>query len=352
VRLVPGTVHRLRWRSLEVRRAGSARVIGAARFAIGRSTSRRAPTLVLLDAPPSATSRSVAVLKFSVTPRARTSCALDDGPFRRCANPASFRDLSAGRHTFTVRAVGARGRSWATVASTVTAPATGPPSAPDPTSAPPATDAAGRHLVFDDEFDGSTLDTSKWTPYYSAGNGGHGLRRPSALALDGNGNLVVTAQMVSGQIVSGGMAAKANFAYGRFETRVRTDIDPTGTMSGVVLTWPQSNRWPEDGELDIYETGAAPSTRTPFHSFVHYGASNEQYYFTHDADGAQWHTLAMEWSAGAITIFRDGTPVWTVTDPVAIPDVAHHLTVQLDAIATRTLTAPVRMNVDYVRIYQ
>jgi beta-glucanase (GH16 family) len=287
-----------------------------------------------------------------VTPRATTSCALDGAPFRRCANPASFSALSATRHRFRIRAVGAHGRSSATIASTVVAPSTGAPPAGDPTSSPPATDAAGRHLVFDDEFDGSALDTSRWTPYYSAGNGGNGLRRPSALSLDGHGDLVVTAQMANGQIVSGGMSTKQDFTYGRFETRVRTDIDPTGTMSGVVLAWPLSGRWPEDGELDIYETGAAANTRTPFYSFVHYGASNQQYYFAHNADGAQWHTVAMEWSAGAIQIFRDGALVWTVTDNAAIPDVAHVLTVQLDAIATRNLSVPVRMEVDFVRVYQ
>jgi beta-glucanase (GH16 family) len=352
VRLTPGTGHGLRWRNLEVRRAGSGRLLGAARFAIGSSSSRRAPTLVLLDGPSAQISTTTAVLRFSVTPRAKTSCALDGARFRQCANPASFSDLSAGRHTFTVRALGAHGRAGATVASTVAASSTGPSPGTDSTSGPPATDAAGRHLVFDDEFDGNTLETSKWSPYYSAGNGGNGLRRPSALTLDGHGNLVVTAQMVSGQIVSGGMSTKPHFTYGRFETRVRTDIDPTGTMSGVVLAWPQSGRWPEDGELDIYETGAAANTRTPFYSFVHYGASNQQYYFAHNADGAQWHTLAMEWSAGAIQIFRDGALVWTVTDNAAIPDVAHLLTVQLDAIATRSLSGPVTMDVDYVRVYQ
>jgi hypothetical protein len=353
VRLAPPAVHRLRWRSLEVRRAVSGRVLGAARFAMGTSSSRRAPTLVLLDAPSSQTSDTTAVVRFSVTPRAKTSCALDGAPFRRCASPASFSALSADRHRFSIRAVGAHGRSSATIASMVVAPSTGAPPAGDPTSSPPATDAAGRHLVFDDEFDGSTLDTtSRWTPYYSAGNGGNGLRRPSALSLDGHGDLVVTAQMANGQIVSGGMSTKQDFTYGRFEARVRTDVDPTGTMSGVVLAWPLSGRWPEDGELDIYETGAAANTRTPFYSFVHYGASNQQYYFAHNVDGAQWHTLAMEWTAGAIQIFRDGALVWTVTDTAAIPDVAHLLTVQLDAIATRNLSAPVRMEVDFVRVYQ
>jgi beta-glucanase (GH16 family) len=211
---------------------------------------------------------------------------------------------------------------------------------------------AGRKLVFEDDFNGTTLNTAGWSPYKSAGNAGNGLRRPSAFSLDGDGHLVITARMINGRIVSGGMSNRLNQTYGLFEFRVRTDPDPTGTMSGVVLTWPQSGRWPKDGEEDIYETGDAVNTRWPFSSFVHYTSRNRQYSFHHHADGAQWHTMAMDWTADAIKIYRDGVLVWTIHDKAAIPDVAHHLCIQLDAKATRTLTTPVRMYIDDVRIYR
>ncbi len=210
---------------------------------------------------------------------------------------------------------------------------------------------AGRRLVFADDFNGRAVNTAHWNLYNATGNGGNGLRRPSALSLDRHGDLVITASMANGEIVSGGMSSKLNLVYGTFVFRVRTDPDPTGTMSGVVLTWPRSGRWPEDGEEDIYETGAAAGTRRPFSSFMHYGASNQQYYFRQNANGAQWHTMAMNWSPHAIRIYRDGALVWTVKDRAAIPHVPHHLCIQLDARATRRLVRPVRMYVDYVRIY-
>jgi hypothetical protein len=47
-------------------------------------------------------------------------------------------------------------------------------------------------------------------------------------------------------------------------------------------------------------------------------------------------------SPKAIQIYRDGAPVWTRSDRAAIPDVAHHLDIQLDPRAMRTLTTPVR----------
>src|SRR4051795_2738132 len=43
------------WHRFEVRRPGSKLVLASTRFAVGARSSRRAPTLVLLDAPPAQT---------------------------------------------------------------------------------------------------------------------------------------------------------------------------------------------------------------------------------------------------------------------------------------------------------
>ena len=204
-------------------------------------------------------------------------------------------------------------------------------------------------LVFQDDFSGSAVDTTQWGMYDSPGHGGNGLRRPSAFSV-ANGLLVVTAQMVNGTLVSGGMAHKSNYKYGRFEFRVRTEADPSSAVSGVVLTWPQTENWPIDGENDIYETGTSAS-RASFSTFIHYGADNRQYFYKHAVDATQWHTVAMEWEADALRIYRDGALVWTLTDANAIPDVAHHLCIQLDAFRT-SMGGPVKMYVDWVKIYQ
>jgi beta-glucanase (GH16 family) len=339
------------WHRLEVRPVGSRRVVGRARFAMGVSRSRAAPTLVLLGAPPARTPDTVATLRFSVSNR-HASCSHDGSPFERCASPATYKGLSPGAHSFTIRAANRRGRAAVRVASTVLAPASDAPPAASPPTPSPAPGPEGRRLVSEDDFDGTALNTTIWSPYNSAGNAGNGLRRASAISLDGAGHLVISAETVNGQLVSGGMSERQNYTYGWFEFRVRTDPDPTGTMSGVVLTWPESGRWPVDGENDIYETGAGVGTRYPFHSYVHYGTANNQYRFTHDADGAQWHTMAMDWRPDAIRFYRDGSLAASLTDAAAIPHTAHHLCVQLDARATRALTTPVRMYVDYVRIYQ
>ena len=328
------------WHRVAVRRVGAPRLLARTRFALGARSSRSAPTLVLLTALPTKSTVPTAVLRFSAS-TGNVTCQQDTGAFKPCTSPTSYLDLTPGRHRFTIRAM--RGNRQTIVKATTAIPRKTIPSPPN---------ANGRRLVFQDDFNGNALNATAWSAYNSAGHAGNGLRRPSAFTVDGQGHLVVTAQNVDGQIVSGGMANRVNQAYGLYEFRVRTDPDPTGTMSGVVLTWPQSGRWPEDGENDIYETGARPGTRDPFGSFVHFGRSNDQRFHLHDANGAQWHTMAMDWSQYAIKIYRDGALVWTVTDPKAIPHVPHHLCIQLDAFANRQLTAPVRMYVDWVRIYQ
>jgi hypothetical protein len=210
---------------------------------------------------------------------------------------------------------------------------------------------ASSTLRFEDDFNGSSLDTTKWAPYVSAGHARNGLRRASAFSVSG-GNLVLTAKMVNGQIVSGGMKYRGDFAYGRYVFRVRTEVDPTGTMSAVVMTWPKYQRSPEVTETDIYETGPGLNTRTPFRTFVHYGRSNSQQYFVHNADGSQWHVMEMDWRAKALKIYRDGNLVWTVTNATYIPDVLHHVSIQLDARYNRKLTRTVRLFMDYIRVYR
>ena len=307
------------------------------------AAKRRTPRLEIVQAPPARTDARSATFAFRVD-RGRAWCRLDRGPLRRCRRAVTYRRLPAGPHVFSVTA--RRGAHRVTRRTRwVVATGEGAGAAPAP-----AFPSAYQTLVFEDHFSGSAVDTGSWSPWYSAGHAGNGLRRPSAMSVAG-GNLVVTAQMVDGVLVSGGMSLKQPFTYGRYEFRVRTEADPSATMSGVVLTWPTDGNWPASGENDIYETGPDPD-RTPFHTFIHYDATNKQYHYAHQADGKQWHTMVMDWSPTALKIYRDGALVWTLTDTAAIPDVAHKLCIQLDARYNRALPAPTRMYVDYVRIYR
>ena len=254
--------------------------------------------------------------------------------------------VAAGSHSIYARAADAA-NNWAQSATIWFKTGTSTIS-PTPTPAP----STGWTLVQQDDFNGTSVDTTKWSVYgpWIAGHAGNGIRASSATTVN-NGLLTITARMIDGQLVSGGVSNKLNQTYGKFEFRARTDPDPSLATSGVILTWPQSGKWPIDGENNIYET-TLEADRTPVKSYIHYGADNKQLWFHHTGvDGTQWHVFAMEWTPSSIKIYRDGVLAWTVTDTYVIPDVAHHLSMQLDAFK-KTMSGTVRLQVDWVKIYK
>lgn len=203
-------------------------------------------------------------------------------------------------------------------------------------------------LAFQDDFNGTEVNESEWAMYNAPGNEGNGLRRPEAFSV-ADGILTVTAQMIDGQLVSGGMAHKLNLTYGKYEVRVRADEDKSTPIatSAVVLTWPQSENWPIDGENNIFET--TTNDRRSFYTFIHYGTDNRTFYKEHEFDVREWLEVAMEWDPDWIKIYVNGDLQWTLTNKVAIPDVPHHLCIQLDAFE-KTMTGVTRMQVDWVKI--
>lgn len=225
--------------------------------------------------------------------------------------------------------------------------------APTPT---PCTGAGNPiwELQFQDDFNGNGSSLgSEWETYYSAGNAGYGLRRPSAIS-KWNGTLNIRASMQNGTLVSGGLRHVGEQMYGRYEFRVRTDQDWSEGTSGVVLTWPTSDRHPWDGENNVYETLATPGDRHEFYTFIHEpeGTVHDQDYTVHPVSANHWHTMAMEWTPDKINIIRDGQVVKTIreTSENLIPDNEHFLAIQLDAWK-HSIARDVWMQVDYVKVW-
>lgn len=218
---------------------------------------------------------------------------------------------------------------------------------------PPASEERPEwELVFEENFDGSEIDESKWLIYDYPGHANNGLRSPEAVSVE-NGLFVITARMKGDVLYSGAVAHRENYLYGKFEFRVRTDADPSGAMSAVVLTWPQDEKWPDSGENDIYETHSAPNQeRNYFTSNILSGLplnkwSNKKY----DMDAKEWHIVAMEWQESVIRIYIDGVLRWRLTNPKDFVHKPHHLCIQLDAFE-KSMTGETKMYVDWVKIYQ
>jgi hypothetical protein len=232
------------------------------------------------------------------------------------------------------------------------------PAAPTAADAPsrgdrpsPSAREAGRwRLAWSDHFSGPTVDTDRWLLYEGAGNGGVGLRRPSAIT-QADGELRITGR----GDVSGGMSSRAPQTYGRWEVRAR--VDRGNGYAPAILLWPASNRWPEEGEIDLAEIPLGD--RAESHTTVHWGADNSQVGSSVRGDFTRWHTFAVEWLPDRITAFVDGREVFDVRDPAAIPRTPMNLAIQHDVgpfdwIPGRDADTPaeVSLRVDWVRVFR
>lgn len=115
--------------------------------------------------------------------------------------------------------------------------------------------------------------------------------------------------------------AGKTITYGRIEFDGKVE-ESQGTM-GVFLTWPESDTWPRDGEIDILETPGQDVMHT-----THWedSASGEHWYDSvrnQSYDETQWNHYELLWLPDYMAIKVNGDVVAEWTDPAAIPDVAH-----------------------------
>jgi beta-glucanase (GH16 family) len=205
--------------------------------------------------------------------------------------------------------------------------------------------------VTTEDFD--TFRSDAYGTYDSVGAFGNGLRRSSAISV-ANGLLNITAR----GDVSGGMAHNLDQTYGRWEIRARTDKGRG--FGSAILLWPESERFPQDGEIDISEVPS--ETRDRAHFIVHFpgpGGSDKVYGSYAEDDFSQWHTFAVDWLRDRIVFYVDGVERFRVTDRNIIPDKPMHLAMQFDQGPKKdwipapdsTTPAAFGLQVDWLRVY-
>jgi beta-glucanase (GH16 family) len=234
------------------------------------------------------------------------------------------------------------------------------PSVLAPAAAPqPVGQSGSWTIIFDDEFNGSSLDLSKWRPNW-LGSSDTSITPPvqsaevscydPAQVSEGNGELDLTAvarscngySYASGMIQSNG---KFNFTYGYMEARIWT---PEGTGMWPAF-WSDGHNWPQDGEIDVLE---AYGTDALLYHYHYAGCGGDcAPGGSVDVPGATsgWHTYAADWEPGVITWYYDGQRVWQYT--TSITSSPMYLIVNL-GLNSSSSAVPATMRVDYVRVWQ
>lgn len=270
-----------------------------------------------------------------------------------CTTPTTGRDSSPGRRpgiaaeltSLTTRTVSVTaGTSASSQAQpkrrTSPTPSPSPSSAsPKPTPTPtamPTTNPAGWKQVFSDDFNGTSLNTSKWFSYGTAQPGGDpGVYFSASHVTVANGMLDISTYKDAangGAWTSGGIQqvrppyANWDQTYGKYLVRMKCQA--ADGVSDIVLLIPADGSWPP--ELDFVENnGGAKQTN---YATLHYGsASSYSSIYKQDAvDMTQWHTYGVEWTPGQLVYTLDGRDWATVYDP-NVPAISMGLCIQSQA---------------------
>jgi beta-glucanase (GH16 family) len=222
----------------------------------------------------------------------------------------------------------------------------------------------GYEIVWRDEFDGNSLDRTKWM-YRANGKRGDAWNVPQTISLDGKGCLVMKVAARNDTVYAGMISTDGLFStrYGYFECRAQLTRLP-GLWPAFWLQSPTNtdNSIPErDGaEIDIFEYFPHIRTDAVTHT-LHYGG----YGATHKKAGPVWgllqpattgfHTFGLAWEPEGYTTFVDG--VKTYQGNILISHVPEYLVLSMEV--NRLVAGPLNkaalpdsLKVDYVRVYK
>ncbi len=157
--------------------------------------------------------------------------------------------------------------------------------------------------VFDEEFQGTSIDTTKWVPYYGPSTDKTYAFNAIACQI-GGGELtlkVLDRAQDGRQFTTCGLGTWQSLVqtYGKYEFRARTDRG--AGWSGVGLLWPQAKHWPP--EIDMCEYNDA---RDDCAFTLHYDSDNKRQAKHISGDFTQWHVYTVEWTPGHLRWLVDG----------------------------------------------
>jgi hypothetical protein len=205
-------------------------------------------------------------------------------------------------------------------------------------------------LVFDDEFNGSSLNTTTWSPdWFGSGNTQNQTVMDSSNVSVSSGDLNLVVTGGTGGLVStnpsDGQSGHSGyqFTYGFVEARIYLPASGS-TIANWPAWWTNGQSWPTDGEMDVME-----------------GLGGSACYHFHDSSGGPggcasgnysgWHIYGANWQPGVVTYYYDGTEVGSINSGITSQPMYLILENSTGSYGG-TVVTPATMKVDYVRVWQ
>jgi len=136
--------------------------------------------------------------------------------------------------------------------------------------------------------------------------------------------------------------------YGRFSMRLRTDRIPGYKIAP--LLWPDSESWPNDGEIVFPEGDLNGSALEAFHHYARSAGGQDS--FNTGVDPTQWHVYETLWSPGKVEFLVDGHSIGSSTNYV--PSKPMHWVLQMEtqiSSAAPSTSAQGHVQIDWVKAY-
>ena len=248
-------------------------------------------------------------------------------------------------------------------------------------------------LVWEDDFNGSSLDQSKWVHdigtgsqygMWGWGNGELQYYQPQNTTLN-NGiakievkeepNGIIDSWSATSYFSSSKITTKGlfNFRYGKVEARIKT-IDGQGFWPAFWML-PSNGSWPCDGEIDIMEqwgndyltnstSGAAHLGTCPYSQSTHFYETSSSY-ISSGSYADDFHTYSVIWKEDTITWYVDEIELfslnpssyWSIPSQSAWPFNANEWYIMINLAITQAgpnanTVLPNQIEIDYVRVYQ
>ena len=214
-------------------------------------------------------------------------------------------------------------------------------------------------LVWQDEFDGTTLDATKWDiPEYKRRDG-YWSRK--AISLDGQGHLVMSVVKEGDKFLDGCVRTRGKFQhqFGYYVARIQLQKQP-GHWSAFWLYDASVGKVGDEGrdgtEIDIMEKPWRDDRVQHALHWDGYGKEHKSEGKVATVSGVMegWHTFALLWKSDEYVFYVDGKETWR-TNAGGVCQVPLYIKLS-DEIGDwagdiRKATLPDQFLVDYVRVY-